>query len=212
MPIIIDPYSLAAAGITFVDSAVSSGTTITVPALAAAGDFAYLVDAAEDVSGLPTTVVPGGWTNIVNTPGANQIRVIHSRKVLAGGDLGAVVTGMNGDSTDQKIMLVFRTVFTIGSVTASTYNQEATPNDPSQQTVTASGQTPPLIVFCSAATDGGGGPAFNVESPALQSKITQGKLLVGYTIYNSSPANQSIDMADLGPENTLQSGYVRLAA
>jgi len=37
---------------------------------------------------------------------------------------------------------------------------------------------------------------------------TDAALRVGYTVYNSSPSNQSIDMNDVDT-NVLQSGYVR---
>lgn len=198
--------------LTFVASAVSAASTVALPGSAATGDVAYLVDAAESASDV-SSVVPSGFTSIVNTVGGpdDEFRVVHSYRVLQSGDLGGTITGMNGTISNSKVLLIFRPSFTIGTITVSTYNAASTAGNPSPQTVTASGQTPPLIVVASAAGRTGT-PAFVTQAPAFSSTILQGRVIVGHTIYNEAPANQSVDMADIGSVNILQSGYIRAAA
>ncbi len=192
----------------FVTSATSNLSTITIPATAAIGDFAYLVDYGIHGDVDPTSVTPTGWTNVADTDGAS-CRCMHSYKVLAAGEPGATITGIN-TTTDNKILLVFRPSFVIGTVTPSTYNGEGTTGNPAGQTVTAVGQTAPLIVFGSAGSDGAGW--FSSTAPNFAGEVTNDELILGYTIYNTTPANHTVNMNDLGARNILQSGYVKLSA
>ena len=201
----------------FVASATSEDSTITIPASAIAGDFAILFDAAEGQGASISSVVPAGWTSIVDTFAASGSRSIRSlvsyRKLVAAG--GGSITGMNADG-ETKIMLVFRPSSSISSTVVSTWNAEMTSGDPASQTVSASGVATPLIVFA-FATKGETGtalPAFTTETPAMTNVTKFGtaydpEVRLGYTIYNSSPSNQSIDIGDNGAMNGLQSGYVR---
>ena len=57
--------------------------------------------------------------------------------------------------------------------------------------------------------------SFSTASPAFDSVIGfdagSPYMLLGYKIYNTSPANHSIDMNDQGTFNNLLSGYVSAA-
>jgi hypothetical protein len=194
-----------AAGITFVASATTTTDSITIPASAAVGDLAVHIMRADTlVSGGD----PSGFTLIDGQASANAAHGANY-KILVGGDPGSTLTGLLNGTTEDSILLVFRG-FT-GTATPNTWTWPApNNNNPSVQTVTASGETDPLIVFgsCGANT----GPAvFVTASPAFDGEVvtSSGRLRVGYKIYNTSPANHSIDQNDLGNGNTLGSGFIK---
>ena len=191
-------------------SASSTTSTIVIPAAAAIGDLAVLFDYAEG-SGLPTDVVPTNWTGLV-TATVDNFRIRCSRKVLVGGDPGATITGMNGSVGNDKVMLVFRPSSAIATVTPSTWLAEVTLGNPASQAISASGQAVPIIVFGCAAINGGTA-AFSTASPAFDAEVAkaQADIIAGYKIYNSGPANHTIDMNDLGDSNGLASGYLIVA-
>ena len=200
--------------LSFVNFSTSTSSTIAVPSGAIAGDWAILFDvgwtpaAADSVS----AVTPSGWTNLANgtISGADVIRLMTSHVVLTAGMIGSSVIGMNTDR-ECKIMIVVRPSTSIVTTTPSSWNSEVTAGNPSAQTVTASGITTPLVVVAAGASSTGS-TAFSTETPAMTNiAVSSGgdvSLRVGYIIYNSAPANQSIDINDL-QENGLQSGYVR---
>lgn len=191
--------------LSFVDSATSTGPTLTIPALAAAGDLAYLFDYSQIGTGTPTTVVPTGFTSLANTTDVS--RAISSYKIIAAGEPGSSITGMDSDN-DNKVMFVFRGNVAISTVTPSTWNSQGG-GSPSTQTVTASGQTTPLVVI--GAVGQATTAAFTTESPAFDATVTvNSRIEAGYKIYNSSPADHSIDAGDNGRDN-LHSGYLRVA-
>lgn len=197
--------------LTFVDSAVSTGSTITVPATAAVGDIAFLFDTGRQASPGPASVVPAGWTPIAETVPSNTLRIITSRRVLTSGEPGSTVTGINASTFVSKVILVFRPNATILTVTHSTWNTVPETNgDPASQSVLASGGVAPLIVFGLVTTTGT--PAFNASTtPAFTATVSSGNIIVGYRISNSAPADQTLDMDDLGNANNMQSGWVEVA-
>ena len=190
------------------DNATSTSTTITGPSSIQTGDLILLLDRSYGAAA-PSTVVPSGFTSIVNTAGSN-LRQIVSRKIADGSEASATITGMAagffGDVA--KELYVFRGDAAISSVTASTPNNQATTGNPSSQSVTASGGTPPLIVF-GAYGVGTGTVDPRTFSPAKDGEINGAATsYLAYKIYNSSPADVSIDMDDEGDENCLQSFYL----
>lgn len=198
--------------LTFVASATSSGSTITVPGTALAGDIAILIDGTTGFK-TPTNVVPSGWTGIgslYSVTGKNGAAIRVSRKILVSGDIGANVTGMH-EVSEAKTMIVLRPNATINTVTLGTINNEGTAGNPSSQTVSASGQPTPLVVIGAACTESGTA-AFSTASPAFDAELAPSvDSKVGYKIYNSSPADHSIDMADLGNGQVLVSFYLRVS-
>lgn len=199
---------------TFVTYSTSTSSTITIPAQAVAGDFAVLVDAAYRNSSvtIPTAVTPGGWTTQVSTSisATVSVRLMTSYRTITGGLAGTSVSGMNSDF-EEKILLLFRPSSTIITTTASSWNAQGTGSDPTLQTVSASGVTTPLIVLAAAAAAPSSTVAFTTETPSMTNVVNSAyplALRVGYTIYNTSPSDQSIDTGDNGA-NVLQSGYWR---
>lgn len=216
------PPGFAAAGggpttLTFVDSAISNSATITIPAGAQEGDLAVLFDISwNGSSGPPTEVVPSTWTlctpSTIQDSASNDDRLVASYKVLGAAPGGTSVTGMDSTS-DNKIMMVFRPDAVITTVTPGSWNAQNTPNDPASQSVTASGQATPLVVVATGY-DVAGLLAFSSASPAFDAVIQetgQDDMVAGYKIYNSSPADHTIDQIDEGNANVLASGYLRVS-
>ena len=193
-------------------SASSTGPTIVIPASAAAGDLAVLCDYAWKTlgSGDPGDVVPTGWTGLITDYDGDHARIRCSYKVLVGGDPGATVTGMNSTEED-KVMFVFRPSQSIVTVTPSTWLADATSGDPASQAISASGQATPIIVIgCAVARNNT--VAFSTESPAFDAKVanSDANMLVGYKIYNTAPADHTVDMNDYVASNALASGYLKM--
>jgi hypothetical protein len=216
---LVPPASIVAvpvASVSFSDS-ITSGTTdgqIGFPALAEPGDLAVAFFYASVITGSLPDVIPAGWTGLAGvsrTVSATTRRSRHCCKILTAEDISAgSITGITG-STEAKVMLTFRPDTAINDVTVSTWNAESTAADPASQTVTASGQSAPLIVFgvaCAVQT----GAAFSTASPAFDATvIANSRNRVGYKVYNASPANHTIDMNDLGSDNSLASGFIRVS-
>ncbi len=120
-----------------------------------------------------------------------------------------------GVETYSVLALYFRSNYGIGVVTSASVNSQVTNNDPALQSVTASGGRVPLIVFGCAQCVFSNDPPFTTASPAFDQEVNLlGSNLdfkVGFKIYNSSPQNHSIDMADI-QANGLSSFYLELKA
>tara|TARA_R110000822_G_scaffold27790_2_gene82673 strand:+ start:14309 stop:14926 length:618 start_codon:yes stop_codon:yes gene_type:complete len=202
MTIIINSYRFGSQTLTFVDSATSTSSTITMPAGAAENDIAFLADFPD--GGGPPDSIPTGFSAIASGRW-DSVRLRTSYKILGAGEGGSTITGMNGATSNSKVLLVFRPG-TAATVAVSTWGNEPTSGNPSQQTISASGQTPPLVAIGVSATTGT--PAFSVETPSFSANVTSSHVKVGYTIYNSSPSDHTVDHADLG-DNVFQTGYIR---
>ena len=200
-------------------SASSSGSTITTPSNTVAGDLIVYAEFARnsDAAVAPTTVIPTAYTAIGSslsaTAGAEGWRLNVAYKIADSGDASTSKTGMN-DNYMNKVMLVFNPGTTILTTTLSTPNAEITAGDAALQTVLASGQPTPLMVFrviasptnsygytaYSPADDGSGGSAQALNS-----------VQVGYKFYNSgsTPADCTINITDSGAMNAAFSWYMR---
>ena len=198
------PKGSTARTLTFINSAVSSGASITIPAAALENDIAFLADGSQLGD---DDLIPSGFTALANDTSEGTTRLRTSYRVLGSSPGGTSVTGMDGSFSDQKVMLIFRPSLVASSIAVPTWGSQATTGNPSPQTVSAAGQTEPLVVIGVAFTSGT--PAFSTASPAFTATITQGLMIVGYKVYNTPPVDHTIDMNDLGSRNVLQSGYIR---
>lgn len=198
--------------LSFVASAsTTSGATINVPGTAQAGDFAVLFQLSRSTaSTIPTAVNPSGWQDdspgsSTATIGTNGYRSMLSSKILVSGDVGASLTGMNGNSFNDKHILVFRDSAAFTSYTATGPNSEINANAPSTQSLNASTETPPmvLVAFADSATS----VTFSGTLSTNGTSVTTGSawLAAIYELFNSSPANRTIGLADSGTYNALSS-------
>lgn len=198
----------------FVPSAEVSATTgtINISANAAIGDLAVLTDITI-LSTLPIPV-PTGWTQLATSnilvSGIARYQILVTYRILVSGDPGAAVSNTGGTNR-RRGMQVFRRGSGISSVSPSTWNSQSTGAVPTQQTVPASGQGTPLVVFGIAAT-GTLSSATLTSSPAMDGTliIDTNDVLMSYKIYNTSPANHTFDSSDAGTANHLASGYISI--
>lgn len=199
----------------FVTSGVATNNaTIAIPALAAAGDLAVLLDSARNAASvIPTKVIPTNWTEAADVTGSgvttNRGRSTISYKVLAAGDLGGNITGMD-DAAEGKIILIFRpSGAAISGVTLSTPTGEVTGGDPAQQTIAMAAAAVPVIGvaqwYGSQAVDP------RAATPEMAAEVANGTVhFAKYSVYNSAPADHVINMDDDGNLNGLQAVYFAL--
>lgn len=196
--------------ISYVGTAESGSSSITIPVAAQEGDIAVLYEYASGGAGsLPSLVTPSGWVNRTNDVIGTQRAAVFT-KALVGGDPGASIAGTSGSDDNKKMMVVFRPNGPITLATYSTFTSEFTNLNPSAQVISAAGQSAPLIVLGGCGVIGS--PVFGTLSPAFDAQIvpSHDRLRIGYKLYDSSPADHSIDMNDLGSSNSLWGGYITL--
>jgi hypothetical protein len=110
-----------------------------------------------------------------------------------------------------KAIAVFRGSTAASSVTVASVNAEVSSGDPAAQTVTASAGTTPLVVIGAYST------IFASVDPRTFAPTKDGEIAVGtaaylaYKLYNSTPADVSIDMDDEASDNALQSCYLQVS-
>jgi hypothetical protein len=201
--------------LSYLTSAQSALTTITIPATAQIGDLAVFIDAANTgFIGAPSLVTPSGWNLLFNLT-LSTWRFAGHWKILTAGEPGANITGMAGGITaEEKIMHVFRPVTPLTLVTPSTWNSEATTGDPAAQNVVASAGTPALVVigawFAQTANVDPRSSTPALDQETSQTGAVNDNIWLGSKVYNSSPVDHSIDMDDEGT-NALASGYLMAA-
>jgi hypothetical protein len=203
--------------LTFVGSTTSSTSSISLHGSAAAGDLAILIDAAWGDTE-PAEVNP--WTQsfleYTAIGASSRGKFIINHRVLTAGDITAgSATGMN-DDRDVKIMLIFHPDNPITTVTPASWDGHVTSNAPSVATIASGSGAVPLVVIGMAVDgDTATAPAFSVASPAFDAQVTATGdvcgMRVGYKVYNSSPANHDVDMADAGAVNMLGGGYLSVS-
>lgn len=201
----------------YITSTVSTTSTITAPTNIMRGDLLVLLQYAKNsTAALPTNTAVVTFTNSVGTAtGSSDTRIVARYKIADGSECGATITGMNGTATNSKHLLVFRS--TQGPITVpavSAYNATVVDTNPGAQTISASGQTTPLIAIgtyhnSSAAVDPRVFTVGGVESADGEISNTTSHY-VKYKIYNSSPSDISVDMDDEGTENALSGFYIRV--
>lgn len=208
---------MALTSVSILDTATSNSGTIGVPSSVQDGDLMVLMDRATTKSGAPSATVPSGFEIVSNFTDnvSNWFRLIISYKIATGSDASSTLTGMNGANANRKLLLVFRGNAPITSVTPASLSEQGTDGNPSQQVVTSGSGTPPLIVIAGYGTQ-----LFSTVDPRTFTPAKDGELVVpgafmseayiAYKIYNSSPANVTVDMDDEGNYNQLASFYLAL--
>jgi hypothetical protein len=198
------PASLTS--ISIADSTTSSGSTVAWSAVSeAVGDAAILVDMAVGSGSLPASVTPTGFTLLDGGMATSPIRSRISYRIIDGTESGSI-TGMNGAFANNKMLLIVRGNIAITTVSSGgAFNQEVTTGNPTLQNVNADAGTPPMLVLGFGISNAA--PAFVSTSPAFGTETTVNIARVGYTIYNSSPVDQAVDIND-GGTNGLGSGYI----
>lgn len=202
--------SAALTTITQQSSATSTATTITAPAGINAGDLLVLLDYVIDIFSTPTSVVPSGFTSISDVT-SGKTRCILSYKKADGTEGSTSLTGMSsGSGTLYKTLVTFRGDVAATTITSNDPGGQATTGNPTAQTVTASGGSPPLVVIGGYASSNNVSP--RTMSPAKDGEVGNGtNVYIAWKIYNSSPADVSVDMDDEGSAvHCLTSCYIEM--
>lgn len=176
----------------------TTGGSMDYPEGIQAGDIIVVFSKG---SGTTSTLSPPtGFTQISalgSSGGVNQAAT-SSYKIATGSESGAIDNLYNQASGNIHGVVVFRGNTPITSISLQSVNSQGTSGNPTPQTVTASGGTPPLIVlgFYTASTA-------DID-PRTFSPAEDGELLVSnrhsikWKIYNvgNTPSNHSVDMDD----------------
>jgi hypothetical protein len=196
-------FITAVTAVSLIGSTNSIASTIAIPAFAMVNDYAFLFDR----SGTTTNTIPSGWTSIVGTT-TTGIRSNISYKKLVSGDLGTTITGMGG--TVNKVLVIVRPNGPVGSVSLSTPTGVATTAVPTNQTISMSGQTRPIMGFAHYTSTGNIVTRTGTGNEAEYSAASgSGRQYVKTWCYNASTAaNITIGMSD-GGTNILQGFWIR---
>jgi hypothetical protein len=182
--------------VTLLAAVTATAASIVMPAGLRAGDLALLFDAP--AGGNSPRVVPPGFTSlyaIATTGSWGRHHGVAMRVIASASEGGTTLTGSAGTVdpgtgvvNSRKILLVFR-----GNVPIKT----ATYVPGVSGGTTAHATTP----FEAPWT-----------TPAFGAEVSVEALRVGFTIVNRGgvPANQALDMVDLGSSNMLTAAYVTL--
>lgn len=154
------PLMPAGSGIRSIDtlfivaSASSTGSTITVPSTARAGDLLVLFDcpcftSTTGISG----PVPSGFTGITAFPTSGWDNgIILSSAIATGASAGSVLTGASGTRSNAKVLVVIRANASIKTFTALNGNSQVTDTNPSGINISGSGVIGPAVLLCVATT------------------------------------------------------------
>ena len=207
---------------TFVASATSTSSSVTIPGTAAAGDFCiYLQWAANGTYGaIPASTTPSGYSTDrdVGTSAHDgegyiaPLRAMISRKILVSGDVGSSTTGIGTAAQQSRLVLVFRPSRLIVSVSAVSGDNIGTINstNPATQTIDVSAEAAPCLLVAQAA-------GYQIASVTLGGTLaSDGTPIAGgraqqksaYLIQNATPASKTATCSSTTATRILQSvGY-----
>lgn len=211
--------SAAVTTISFHASAIGNdnGSSVTIPATVQDGDAAVWLSMGEGTGGA-SNPSPSGWTQLAIASN-DTCRIKAWTRILTASLAGTVVTGVQGltsGTDDANVILVFRGNVPITSITSSTWLAQVSSSSPSNQVIPASGQATPLVAVASCS-EPGAEVSFTTTSPAFDALIGSAEspsdniMQAGYKVYNSSPANHTVGMDDLGNLNGMMSGWLRFS-
>lgn len=220
LPGYLPPGAAGVGGVTItqVASATSTANTIVAPANIIAGDILVLLDRAISTITSPTAVVPTGFTSISNLTGSvpsafGSQRQIASFKLAVGTEGGGTITGMDGNVSDSKVLVVFRPSIPAILLTLLGVGGQSIATDPTAQVVPSSAGAPPLIVLGFYGVSAGTiDPC--IMTPDKDGEVAQGTVnYIAWKIFNTSPLNVSVDMDDEDTDaggNILQSCFIQV--
>jgi hypothetical protein len=178
------------------------------------GDLLVLFDIANGAAPQPVTVLADGFAQLFNmVSGTGNTRVIGSYKIADGAESYTALTGMNGVSSNQKILAVYRKhLVPISSIAVATTTPEFnTGGNPTPQVIPAGAMATPCIAFGCYAS---GTPAAPIDPRTFTpTKDREHTVTSGFTMYlaskifNVSSEDVTIDMDNEGAANIL-AGFV----
>lgn len=190
--------------------------TIVAPSSILPGDILVLNDRALNAAGLPTFVIPSDFSFFAGANDGTLLQHAMSVKRANGSEAGATLTGMVGTSTTDKVLLVFRPgspASAINFVLGGDSNATISDGDPGARTILAAAQLAPLLVLAGYGSSGTVDPrTFTVGGIAAKDGEVNSsvRLYSAWKIYNSSPADVVIDMADEGNDNVVCGSWLEV--
>lgn len=208
----------ALTSVSFYNSATDPGNatgSLSLPVGVRSGDVVILIARDEYTSSpAPSVGLPSGYTQI-GTFEIGWSRYIYSWRVLSSGEttIPEYTNSPNPKAHTTRIAFVFRPNFTPKAVSSSGFQSEATNNNPASQVIASGSGSTPLVAIATWCNDNGLAVSPRTSSPSMDGEVAfpggNGNwFYAGYKIYNSSPANITVDMDDEGFENNLASFYV----
>lgn len=225
------PFLGAGVVLSFVDSAVNAASndpTVVVPAGAQAGDLLVLFDLGVSVNATAPETVPTDFeigvndeVSFVSGPVTASVRGIISAKIADGDDAGSTLTGINANSTEDKVLIVIRGSKPFVSLSFASNVGDATQGNPSAQVVDVDAGSKPLVCIGCYAT-GFTTPAVSprtftiggsdAKDDEIQKTGSQIDMWTAYKLFGKgvSLADVTVDMDDEGPVNFLGSCIIEL--
>jgi hypothetical protein len=157
----------------------------------------------------PASSVPPGWTEIRTDISGTSLRGTYSYKVFTPtdltGDALTSINGMDGGTSERKMLFVFRPSSRLWSNTIRTASVQgiAITTNPPIQLISTGRTTRPAVALAAFRQDVDAAVTaigMTVINPAATSYF-------GYRIFNSGFADQLVDMPDTGAFNVMQSFY-----
>lgn len=196
--------------IAVVTRATSTGASLTAPANIQPGDLLMWCDSPFSF-GVPTLVIPAGFTLIVDAPDG-FVRTVVAYKIADGSEASSSIAGMSGELNNRKLLCVFRGNTLISEATANDVDFEVTNDTPANQTITASGGTVPLVVFAAYAVHINPGSLSPTWDDIESFTASSAGIHLAWKVYNAaaSPTNHVASTSDQGNGNTLISFFLEL--
>lgn len=193
-------------------SVITLAATNNIPNDVIAGDLLIMVDAGGGPFSPPSALAPSGWTEMGSTT-VGKTRVQSRYKIAAGGDAGASIATL-GSLGGTSMIIAFTPRKPILTLTASSVNQQASTGNPSAQTITAGGQTGPMIgvgfYVANAAVDPRTFTIGGVDAKDQELQSITGDTYTAWKIFEKAGSDINVDMDDEGDQH-LHSWWVKVA-
>lgn len=180
-------------------------------ASSAAGDLAIMFSRAGDETG---DVTPPDWV-VANMQTGGTVRTKMMAGVLTATDISnGYVAGVKGTTRTQGILTTLRPSIPISALVWFDTDGVITTGNPAAQAIAASGGDAPLVVAASMFSSGAIDPRTwtgGTPTEYQQASGTGLAIWLLHQIFNSSPADITVDMDDEGSTNILLSGYLEVA-
>lgn len=175
-----------------------------------AGDVLLFFDWAQGGT-TPSDVIPTGFTGVVTVSNSVQ-RVRLSYKLADGSEASATITGMSATNIRKYCHVYRRAPRPATALAIHSLASELTAGDPSAQVIaSASGRAPLLCVGCYGVNSTAETISGHTMSPTEDGEVTSSALFKQkYKIYNSAPADVTVDIGDRGAGTSLISYYMEV--
>jgi hypothetical protein len=210
-PPILFPKMTSVAFFASATDADASTDTLALPSGIRTGDVVILA-ARDQNSGspAPSAAVPSGYT-LINSFVISFGRMIFSYRVLDGTET-VIPTYSNGKTSTRRIALVFRPAAPLEAITPAGFQSQATDGNPSPQVISSGSGAVPLVAFGFYINSNGSTVDPRTASPAFDAEVSHAPWMwFNYKVYNTSPADITVNMDDEGILNGLASFYVQFA-